>query len=451
MPHDFNSIIIQTLTAFLPDISNANKIYIAYSGGVDSHVLLHALTTLRNQHPFNLHAIHIHHGLLPQANEWAQHGEKICAENKIAYTSISVTVQLEKGCSLEEAARTARYQALANLLNEDDLLFVAHHQDDQAETCLLHCLRGSGPRGLAAMPMKASFSKGFLIRPFLAISRQVILNYAHQHQLCWIEDESNHDTRFSRNFLRYRVIPLLKERWPAVGHSLMQVASHAAEAEVLLQTLAEIDFKQTYQSTTNTLSIDQLNQLSFIRQKNLLRYWFYKKKMRMPSTQQLEQIILSVIHAKQDATPHLHWKNNEIRRYQNQLYLNTTLTPINPTVIIPWLDYRTPLVLPNSLGMLTTEIKIGEGINPEKIQSMTIRFRQGGETCKLPYRTTTHSLKKLFQAWKMPTWQRAYFPLIYIEEQLAAIPNYTVCRDFLLTDKKKAGITICYHRPHQDK
>ncbi|OGT06592.1 MAG: tRNA lysidine(34) synthetase TilS [Gammaproteobacteria bacterium GWF2_41_13] len=445
-----NVPILEALTAFLSNICRANTVYVAYSGGVDSHVLLHALAGLRDPYRFNLHAVHVHHGLLPHADQWAKHCEKIGTENKIAYTNISVTVRLEKGDSIEEAARTARYQALANLLNIGDLLFVAHHQDDQAETCLLQCLRGSGPRGLASMPTQIPFAKGLLIRPFLNTSRQMILNYARQHQLTWVEDESNHDIRFSRNFLRYRVMPLLKERWPSAGHSLMQVASHAAEAETLLQTLAEIDFKQAYQNVTNTLSIDYLRSLPFIRQKNLLRYWFYQKKMRMPSTQQLEQIIPSVIDAKQDATPCLRWKNTEVHRYQNQLYLNTISPTINSSLIIPWPDYRTPLMLPNALGTLTAEIKTGEGIDPEKMQHITVRFRQGGETCKLPYRTVTHSLKKLFQAWKIPTWQRAHFPLVYIEEQLANIPNYIVCRNFLLTDKKKAGVTIHYHQPNQD-
>ena len=208
----------------LRQLPTASRCHLALSGGLDSCVLLHLLVQLRPQLPFELRAIHVHHGLQHQADSWQNFCEELCNGYDIPLKSVHLTLNVDSGESLEAVAREARYQAMADQMREGELLLTAQHRDDQAETLLLQLLRGSGPAGLAAMPPLARFDPGWLARPLLDCSRQSLEEYARRHDLTWQEDPSNQDQRFDRNFIRHQVMPLLRSRWPAAATTLSRAA-----------------------------------------------------------------------------------------------------------------------------------------------------------------------------------------------------------------------------------
>jgi len=429
--------ILQTLKKFLEQIPENSRVIIAYSGGVDSHVLLHAIALLRSEFPsINLLAIYINHGLLSSADDWAKHCEKICKKLKIDFKKIKIHVDQKTGESLEAQARIARYEAFLNLMQKQDYLVTAHHQDDQAETCLLQFLRGAGPKGLAAMPEIISFGKGCLIRPFLSISRQEILDYAKENKLSWIEDDSNHDTKFTRNFLRYEIMPLLRQRWPSVCKTIMRVSQYSAEADQLLQEFAKQDLK-SLGNQDGTLNIIELKKLSFLRQKNSIRVWLHEKNYLLPSAIKLDHIIHDVIYAKEDAMPCVSWGNIGVRRFQNKLYVMKILLKHDAHAEYYWEELLKPFELPNGLGTLYCELVDETCGHPTQLIAknkitlpLKIKFRCGGESCYLPGHKIKLTLKNLFQEWKIPPWERDRIPLIYINDELAVIVGYAVCQGF---------------------
>ena len=218
---------------------------LAYSGGVDSQVLLHLLSALNKTHGLNIRAVYIDHGLQQASKQWQQHCAKSCESLSIPFQSIYVNAHA-KGESPEAAARHARYGALAELISDDSCLLTAQHQDDQAETFLLQLFRGAGAAGLSAMPVYTKFSKGFHLRPLLGISQKQILDYAEHHQLSWVEDPSNQDHQYDRNYLRHSLMPLLKQRWPAIDKTLSVAAQQQAENASLINQLAQHDRKNRH-------------------------------------------------------------------------------------------------------------------------------------------------------------------------------------------------------------
>lgn len=423
-------------------VSFKSKILIAYSGGVDSHVLLHALAQCRQEFSeLKLTAVHIHHGLFEEADQWAQHCRQRCNELKVKLQIVDVEVKRAKGVSIEEDARAARYAALADILQQNDILVTAHHADDQAETCLLQFLRGSGIKGLASMPIIVNFAAGFLARPFLSVSRQEILQYAQKNKLLWVEDHSNHDLNFTRNFLRYKIMPEFKKRWPSINKTIMRVADNCSDANELLKDLAEQDLKKLKGHVKNTLSISKLKKLSLRRQKNVLREWIDAQNFRLPSAIKLQHIISDVINASEDAIPCIAWGEAEIRSYHDDLYIMKPLSKFDYNKTILW-DGKKPLRLPGNLGTLRLKKIIGQGLKSEVLKKkLEIKFRQGGERCKLFGRNGTHKLKKLFQEWEVPPWQRGRVSLLYVDNQLAAIIGYAVCCEFVADDKAE-GVVI---------
>lgn len=233
--------VIAKVHALAPD---ASGYWVAYSGGLDSQVLLHALAAVREQLPAPVGALHINHNLQPDASAWAEQCRAVCAELGITYRALSIQAHAQPGESPEAAARAARYQALVDAVPEGGVLLTAHHQDDQAETLLLQLVRGAGPKGLAAMPERALLGDVPLLRPLLNVSRAALLDYAEQHRLRWLEDPTNASTEYDRNFLRHEILPLLKQRWPATSLVLARSAQHQADAVRLLTELAAMDLQE---------------------------------------------------------------------------------------------------------------------------------------------------------------------------------------------------------------
>lgn len=387
-----------------------NKQYwLAYSGGLDSHVLLHLFVTLRQHYPVRFQAVYIHHGLSPHADDWEQHCRKICADLNVLFTSYKVHAQPQPGQSPEELARIKRYQQFSKLLAAEDYLLTAHHQDDQAETVLLQLFRGSGPQGLAAMPKIKKWKQGFHARPLLNFPRSELKKYAEDNHLKWIEDESNFNRKLTRNFLRHEVIPLLKTRWPSVNKTLARAAEHCA---------------------------DLVFPSSQTQQRQDLRSWLQTQNLPMPSTVKLQQIQKELLQAREDKSPRIFLGKVELRRYQNKLYALEKKPKHDVRQVLSW-DLCSNLEIKH-LGQLQAVITAGPGLRAD-IQHVTVRFRQGGESLHLPGRKHRHALKKLFQEWQVPPWQRDCVPLLYVDDQLAVVVGYAVADGFAVA---KDGLDI---------
>ena len=407
-----------------------------YSGGRDSSVLLHALTGLRAHLPGDLEirAVHVDHGLSAHAGAWSQHCAAVCSALALPCQILRVNAKPQSGESPEAAARGARYQAITALIEAGDVLLTAHHQDDQAETLLLQLLRGAGPHGLAAMPAHAPFGAGWLARPLLDVTAVELASYTEQHQLSWIEDPSNFDTGFERNYLRHEVMPHFKRQWPAVSRTLSRAAAHAAEAASVLDALADSDMQSVQGPAQDTLSVSGLLKLDEARQRNVLRRWFRRQNILVPATVHLQHIQHDILNAAADSIPCVGWgsvkQGAEARRYRDLIYAMPRLPVHNPDTILTW-DMRQPLTLAG-VGTFTASPVPGEGIKASLLteHSVSVRFRQGGERCRPAGRGHTHELRKLFQERGVPPWQRDRLPLIYIGDELAAVANLWVCEPF---------------------
>lgn len=402
-------------------LQSYNQVWIAYSGGLDSTVLLHLLY----QQPAlagRLRAVHVHHGISAFADEWAAHCQKVCDTWDIPL--LIHRVLLEGRSNLEALARNARYQVFASLVQPNDVLLLAHHADDQAETILLQLMRGTGIAGLAGMQRQRHFEDGMLQRPLLDYSRDELHLYAQQHHLSWIEDDSNQNQFFSRNYLRHEIIPRLKSRWPQVTRQLANTANHCQVAQKNLLDLASQDVSPLQQTT---LKLSSLSELSFERLQNVLRMWLKNNRIMSPSTAQLMQLQVAVIGARSDARAEIRWGKTLIRRYHNQLYILRLPLPSLPENT-DWSTFSADLYWPASQLRLRAKRALSYGLWVCSPQSLEVRFRQGGESIR--YQGQHKSLKKLLQSWGIPPWERNFIPLIYMEGQLVAVGDAIIHDDY---------------------
>lgn len=298
---------------------SSRRILAAFSGGLDSTVLLHQLVLWRERHPdVTLRAIHIHHGLSPHADSWVRHCETVCERWQVPLVVERVTLA-DNGLGIEAHAREARYRAFAQTLLPGEVLATAQHLDDQCETFLLALKRGSGPAGLSAMGERSPFAGTLLLRPLLRETRKTLEQWAVRHGLCWIEDESNQDDAYDRNFLRLRALPLLQQRWPHFPAAVARSATLCAEQERLLDELLASDLTDCI-TAEGTLRLSPLMSMSDVRRAAILRRWLAMRNAPMPSRDALERIWQEVALARDDASPCLRFGDHEIRRYQSQLW-----------------------------------------------------------------------------------------------------------------------------------
>ncbi|WP_455208965.1 tRNA lysidine(34) synthetase TilS [Kaarinaea lacus] len=427
-PH---SKVIQPVLSCLSETHGIKRYWLAYSGGIDSHVLLHVLAN--HQYVFSdakFHALHINHALSPQADQWAEHCRSTCEQLQIPFIAIDVDATPRSGESPEARAREVRYQAIGRLIKPHDCLLTAHHQDDQVETVLLQLMRGSGPKGLAAMPQWAGFHSGHLARPLIQVRREDIHAYAVANKLKWITDESNLDTKYDRNFIRHEIVPRLSQRWPSLAQTVSRSARYCAEAVEILDHDAQHVLRQINPDGLPFLPVSKLVQLSKAQQRNVLRYWIHQHGMNTPSSTRLEQVIEKILHAAPDASPKVSWGGCEVRRYRDQLYIMSTLPVVDADETMTW-NIANPVVI-QGIGELTARPAVGGGIGKKYVNcnQLTIRFRQGGESIQPVGRSQHHALKKLYQELGIPPWVRERTPLIYIDDQLAAVGDLFISQQF---------------------
>lgn len=403
------------------------RLLVAFSGGMDSTVLLHALARLSASHHLPpIEAVHIDHGLNPASGDWARHCENLCRELGVGLRVERVSAHAVPGQSPEAAARSARYSALQALVGEGDALLTAHHRDDQAETLLLQLLRGAGPAGLAAMPEQAPFGCGRLLRPLLGEPRRALRAYAQAECLRWVEDQSNFDTDLDRNFLRHEILPRIERRWPGASITLARAARLQAESEALARALALRD-GALGEGADATLAVKGLAALSPIRQRNLIRYWLRERGLPWPAYKRLEELRRTMLEAGPDRCPVVAWPGAEVRRYSGRLY---ALRPASTRIVEREVDWRPdrPLEL-HGLGKVLIGTRVsGAGVRWEPGEApLRLCWRKGGERCLPAGRRHHHALKKLFQQARVPPWERDRIPLIYKGDELVAVVGHWYC------------------------
>ncbi|MGD8311841.1 MAG: tRNA lysidine(34) synthetase TilS [Gammaproteobacteria bacterium] len=428
------------------DTCPAPHYWVAYSGGLDSHVLLHALAGLRERLVGELGAVHVNHGLQAAAGRWEAHCAAVCSDLDVPMSVLRVDAGGAAGDSPEAAARSARYAALAAWLPAGHCLLSAQHQDDQAETLLLQLLRGSGINGLAAMPQVAQLGAGRLLRPLLLFTRRALHDHAVTEGLVWMEDPSNTNTAFDRNFLRRKIMPVIRQRWPAAPAALGRSAVHCAEAAEILARVAEQDLGAVSDANRETIALSALDALPPGRQRNVLRHWFRQAVGQAPSTAVMTRILSDVLHCRRDATPCVQWGGFVVRRYRDALYLLCRTDAPDREQVLDW-SLEEPLHLPGTAGLLRARRGTGRGIQATAASAAGVRvaWRRGGERCRPAGRGQHHSLKKLFQERGIPPWERQRIPLIYLGDELAAVADMWVCHPFQ-AGPGEAGLLIDWQK-----
>ena len=395
---------------------------IALSGGLDSTVLAAALALTREVHGKALLAVHVDHQLQPESAAWSERCRDLAAGLDIDFATERIDVDPNSGSGLEAAARAARYEALAEHLRPGDWLLSAHHRDDQAETLLMNLMRGSGPAGIAGIGLINPLGRGWLVRPLIDVSRTALEEYAADAKLAWIEDPSNEDRRFDRNYLRHEILLRLEQRWPGVTSRLAKSASLAGEAVSLLADLADLDLR-SIGDRPERINIDGLSALSEPRQRNLLRYAIRQAGLLSPPTAQLNAVLLELVTAKEDAQPLVTWPGAEVRRYRDKLYILASDTE----GALNWDGMQlgaTSLDLGPGMGSLALSSGAPHGLADAVIaQGLSVHCRRGGEEIQPVGHAHTRKLKKLLQEEGVVPWMRERIPLVYSGDELVAVAD----------------------------
>jgi len=427
------SALTDALAARAPASASA-RIVVALSGGRDSIALLDALARLAAAHRVNLCAMHVHHGLSANANEWAAFCAAECARREIPLIVHRVRIERRGGTSLEAEARSARYAALGGA--DADFVALAHHADDQAETLLLQLLRGAGPHGLAAMPsLRAASSGPMLLRPFLDLPRSTIEAYARARGLAWVDDESNADIDLRRNFLRHEIAPRLAAAFPGYPATLARSALHQAEAAKLIDELALQDAAgaivgdRLTGATLDRAALIALDRRAPHRARNLLRWFLRQHGLRPPSAARLKAMHEQLVNAAADARVRLVHGGAEVGIHRNRIVVHP---PAVPAFEVRWRG-EARLALPHG----TLEFIAGSGPAFPRAAlphtGVVIRVRSGGERIQLAADRRARALKRILQEAEMPFWLRDSLPLVFCDGALAVVPG--------------VGVAVAFHAP----
>ncbi len=413
---------LQTFVARHPAVRHW---WVAYSGGLDSTLLLHALVKVQTPQP--VAALHIHHGLSAAADDWQSHCQQQCEQLGVEFRAVRVRVDTD-GRGWEEAARRARYEVFEQTLGPDEGLLLAHHADDQAETLLLRLLRGSGLRGLSAMADSRPLGYGTLYRPLLHFSRAQLEQQARSWELSWVEDESNQSPQFDRNYLRHQVLPPLRQRWPGFTARWQQSADWCRQADALMGEVAAADWaalEWRSERLGSSVSLPPLLALSEFRWGNLLRYWLEREGCSLPALAQLQQLRHQLLSARGDRQPQIGWPGVCLRSYQQRLYL----LPEPAVSATPPADCHWDGCAPLQWGdwQLSRE-PVAEGGMHWPQEGVTVTSRLGGERCQPHWRAHSQTLKKLLQEVQLEPWLRDSLPLLWHGDQLLAVADLWHCR-----------------------
>ena len=413
-----DALVDSALSAFLLSrVPAGDRLCIALSGGMDSVVLLHACRRLVHQRLLGvgLFAVHVHHGISSRADAWAAFCVDLCQRWDVPLEVLHVHVPRDSGEGLEGAARRLRHDAFSAC--PADWLALAHHRDDQAETVLLNLLRGAGVAGAAGMLAERRRSAApTLLRPFLEVPRQSIQAYAQAHELRWVEDESNADRHFRRNFLRHEILPRLETPFPGAGRALARAAAHFADAMVLLDDLAALDFRSAA-APGGRIKLGAFNTLSAARARNLLRHAWASAGFRAPDSRWVEEARKQLATADALSEVCVATSEGELQLYRGELYIVPRrefpleeASPWSGQAMLPWAGGRVRFVP-----------LVGTGIRQSLLieGGVWLRRRSGGERLRLDARRPRRHLRNLLQEGGVPPWERIRMPLLWVDERLA--------------------------------
>lgn len=417
-------------------------IIIAYSGGLDSSVLLHACYQLQQQNKISrLAAAHVNHGIQQLNNSWEQHCMRCCEQYQIELHHKQFA--LSKGLPVSEnEARKARYDFFEKLLTRPAMLLFAHHLDDQVETMLFRMIRGTGVHGLSGIPKSRQLANGWLARPLIDCTRSQLEEYANRFKLNWVDDPSNQQSHYSRNYLRNNIIPKIESKWPEFSRAFKQLSEVAKEQTLLMDEVAAQDIKDIEQANSS-LIIKSFNLLSKVRRKNLLHYWVRAETGNSPTSteidegiKQLEQLSFNLKQKGSTSTIKVKLGQGWLRSFDKHIYYLSGDEPFPLTKVCRWNNIEQTLNLDNGVSLEFT------AVNPSNLEPsllirrpraneiVTVQPRQGGESARPSYRAHRTDLKKIFQELKVPPWKREWLPIIYFDEKIACIPGVFVEQSF---------------------
>jgi tRNA(Ile)-lysidine synthase len=388
----------------IPAPAAGARLLVGLSGGLDSTALLATLAAMAESRARGLQALHVHHGLHRDADAWIAHCERLCARLDVPLSVVRVAVARDAGHGLEAAARAARYAAFEEAVADGAILALAHHRDDQAETFLLRALRASGPDGLAAMPAWRPLGCGWLWRPLLEMPRDALQAYVSAQALDWIDDDANADTALDRNFLRHRVLPVLRERWPHADAAFARSAALSGQASRLLDDGDRIALEHVRDADPRDLHVAPLRLLDPARRARVLRRWIGELGLPPLPAVGVDCIESTLLHAARDAQPEFAWSGVVVQRWRDRLHAQRERAPLPADWSAAW-NGRAPLTLPDG-GSLKIEGNAGFD------HAWTVRPRLGGERITLPGRRHAHALKHVLQEMGVAPWRRAHLPLL---------------------------------------
>lgn len=412
-----NTDVDDAVLAFYQQI-NTNHVWLGFSGGLDSTVLLHALV---KQCPASvgLTALHIHHGLQACADDWVIHCRQVCASLNVEF--VVRYVDVDTRFNVESAARKARYQVFTECVGEQGTLCLAHHQRDQAETFVLNLMRGAGVAGLSAMPEKRKLSpehQAWLWRPLLAVPYNRLQDYARRFDLSWVEDITNKDVALRRNYIRHQLLPGLQQQWPDSESKIAMASNHLAETCMLLDDLAQQDLA-AIPHDKHKLDWRELQRFSWVRQKNVLRYWFYFWHQIRVDNATLDWLKDVCFEVGVNAEPKRKMVQGEVRRYQQFMFY---VVETEAQYCFDQVGFAARLEKQFAL-----ELNVGDGVAEKWFQSphnVSVRCLQATD------KVNRDSLKKWFQSRHIPPWKRQLWPVLVVDNELAAIANYRVMPGF---------------------
>jgi tRNA(Ile)-lysidine synthase len=448
--------LLGRLAELLPRFPDVH-LCVALSGGADSVALL---TALAEHRPAGLRAVHVDHGLHPNAPHWSAHCRALSKHLRVPLIVLRVNVERLRGESLEAQARKARYAALARELRPDEVLLTAHHQDDQLETVLLQLLRGAGVAGLAGMPECMPFADGMLVRPLLGVTHAELETWLRARGIVWIEDDTNADERLDRNYLRRQVLPLVRARWPSAAATASRSARHAAEAKGLLDVLARADVESAADGAA--LSVTRLRALDGPRRRNALRFWIARAGHPLPDAKRLDEIAGAMLKARADANPEVRWNRSVARRHAGRLTLalddraaraaegpsGSRHATAAPDAGLRW-NWRTSpeMALPAAGGRLSLRSEARGRLDLDALpEALTVRTRCGGERLRPQRAGRTRTLKALLQEAKVPAHERGAIPLLFADGKLVAVANLWLDASVQATAATKRRATVLWHR-----
>ncbi|WMY97236.1 MAG: tRNA lysidine(34) synthetase TilS [Arsenophonus sp.] len=430
MHHD-DCLLINKIDKILKNYKN---ILVSFSGGLDSTVLLHVLMILckKKNTKYNIRALHVNHNISNKSDLWMIHCQKICLKWNIPFFVKKIFIQsLDKG--LEDAARKKRYQSILETLLPNEIVVTGQHLDDQAETFFLALKRGSGPKGLSSMSIISPFFFTFLIRPLLTFNRISLKKYAIRQKLFWIEDDTNQDEKYERNFLRSKIFSVLNKRWPYFSQSIFKSSKMCAEQEKLLDELLYTDFIRTI-TQEGSLLVEKLIVYSKIKRNAILRKWFRFYNLLMPSQIQLEKIFQNVICAKINSDPIFHISHiYEIRRFKKQLWILKRFKNL-ANIVLEW-NINKSLILPDQIGIITTSNSGFSFRTPLYTEKVTVRFGLKG-FIKIMNSKKLISSKKIWKKFNIYPWLRDRIPLLYYNEILIGGIGLFITESGKCIDKK---------------